>query len=79
MSFLEIGGEKKYLFGRDGAKKLAEKLGINFLGDLPLRQEISDSTEIRLPFMAQNPNSEIAVLFRRVSELVSNYASTGSA
>lgn len=47
MAYLEISGEKKYIFGKDGAKKLAEKMGINFLGELPILQEISDATEVR--------------------------------
>lgn len=45
MAYLEVNGEKKYIFGRDGAKKLAEKSGVKFLGELPLLQEISDATE----------------------------------
>lgn len=36
MSYLESGGEKKYLFGKDGAKKLAEKRGIKFLADVAM-------------------------------------------
>jgi ATP-binding protein involved in chromosome partitioning len=36
MSYLEINGEKKYLFGQDGAKDLAQKRGIKFLADVPL-------------------------------------------
>ncbi len=45
MAYLEINDEKKYLFGQDGAKKLAEKMGIKFLGDVPLMEEISDAAE----------------------------------
>ncbi len=52
MSYFEINGEKKYIFGKDGAKKLAEKSGIKFLGELPIMQEISDAAE----------NRELAVL-----------------
>lgn len=43
MSYLEVAGEKKYIFGKDGAKKLAEKTGIEFFGEVPLIQEVSDS------------------------------------
>ncbi|MBM3579412.1 MAG: Mrp/NBP35 family ATP-binding protein [Alphaproteobacteria bacterium] len=43
MSYLEIAGEKKYLFGRDGAKNLAEKMGIKFLGDVPFIQDLPES------------------------------------
>lgn len=36
MSYLEINGEKKYLFGKDGAKDLAVKRGIKLLADVPI-------------------------------------------
>lgn len=36
MSYLELSGERKYLFGKDGAKDLAQKRGIKFLADVPM-------------------------------------------
>ncbi len=67
MSYLEIAGQKKYLFGKDGAKKLAEKSGVKFLGELPILPEISDSSEERTPFVVKNPNSQIATFFKSLS------------
>ena len=61
MSYLEIGTEKKYLFGKDGAKKLAEKMGIKFLGEVPILQEISDSTEERTPIVVLDKKLKIAL------------------
>ncbi|MDX2083289.1 MAG: Mrp/NBP35 family ATP-binding protein [Rickettsiales bacterium] len=70
MSYLEIisekNSEKKYLFGFDGAKKLAEKSAIKFLGELPIMQEISDSGEKRIPITEQNPNSSAAIIFKKI-------------
>ncbi len=54
MSYFEINGEKKFIFGCDGAKNLAEKLKIKFLGDLPIIQEVSDSAEKRIPVVLSN-------------------------
>jgi len=48
MSYLEISGEKKYLFGKDGAKDLAKKMGIKFLADVPLIEEIAEVGSIDL-------------------------------
>ncbi len=70
MSYLEVGGEKKYIFGKDGAKNLAEKSGIRFLGEVPIMQEIADSTESRVPIAEANSDSESAVIFRGVAELL---------
>lgn len=68
MSFLEINGEKKYLFGKDGAKNLAEKMALKFLGEVPILQEISDSSEERICFVEKNPDSEISKLFKKISQ-----------
>ena len=44
MSYLKDGGsdEKIYIFGKDGAKKLALEQNINFLGEIPIISGISD-------------------------------------
>lgn len=68
MSYLEIGGEKKYLFGRDGAKKLAAENNIKFLGEVPILQEISDAVEEGSCFVEKNSNLEVASLFRKICE-----------
>ena len=47
MSYLEIGGEKRYIFGKDGLKKLAEKTGIKLLAEIPLIEDISICSENR--------------------------------
>ena len=47
MSYLQIGSEKKYIFGKDGAKDLAKKMQIDFLGEIPILEEISDFNDDR--------------------------------
>lgn len=69
MSYLEVGGEKKYLFGQDGAKKLAEKMKIKFLGELPILQEISDASEKRE--MAVLKDRNLAEAFKKISSQIS--------
>ncbi len=64
MSYLEVSGEKKYLFGKDGAKKLAENSNVKFLGELPIMQEISDSTEARK--IAVIDNKKISEIFAEI-------------
>lgn len=66
MSYLEIGGEKKFIFGKDGAKKLAEEMKIKFLADLPLIEEIAESAELRKPVVISNP--EIAKIFSAIAK-----------
>lgn len=68
MSYLEVAGEKKYLFGKDGAKKLAEKRGIRFLGEVAIEQEIADSAEERVPVVLKNAG--IAKVFESIVEKI---------
>jgi ATP-binding protein involved in chromosome partitioning len=68
MAYLESGGEKKYIFGRDGAKKLAAEMKIRFLGDIPLIEEISSlSDEKKLAVMK---NKEVAQIFQKICQEV---------
>jgi ATP-binding protein involved in chromosome partitioning len=45
----ELPGNKYYLFGKDGGKKLAEMYKVPFLGQIPLVQSISDSGDQGVP------------------------------
>jgi ATP-binding protein involved in chromosome partitioning len=46
------GGERYYIFGKDGGKKLAEEYDIPFLGQIPLIQNIREGGDIGIPVMA---------------------------
>ena len=70
MSYLLQNGEKTYIFGRDKAKEMAQEMQINFLGDIPIKQEISDASESKIPFVISNPNSQEALLYGRISEKI---------
>ena len=39
----ELPENKYYIFGKEGCKKLAEKMGINLLGQIPIVQGIRES------------------------------------
>jgi ATP-binding protein involved in chromosome partitioning len=45
----ELPSNKYYLFGKDGGKKLAEKMNVPLLGQIPLVQSICDSSDSGLP------------------------------
>jgi ATP-binding protein involved in chromosome partitioning len=70
MAYLKINGQKQYLFGQDGAKKLARKLAINFLGEIAIDQEISSSTETRTPICTTNTNPNITLNFGQIAEKI---------
>lgn len=70
MSFLENKGEKQYIFGNDGAKKMAQSQDIDFLGDLPIDISISQSTEIGSPFILNQDNNNINNYFNKITEKI---------
>ncbi len=49
----ELPDNKYYIFGKEGAKNLAEDLGVRFLGDLPLVQSIREAGDIGRPAALQ--------------------------
>lgn len=49
----ELPENKYYIFGRDGAKYLAEDVGVSFLGDLPLMQSLRESGDVGRPAVLQ--------------------------
>jgi len=49
----ELPDNKYYIFGKEGAKHLAEDLGVPFLGELPLIQSIREAGDIGRPAALQ--------------------------
>ena len=66
MSYLEINGEKNFIFGKDGAKKLAGEMKIKFLGEIPLIQKISDLSDEKKIAVLSDP--KISEIFKNISQ-----------
>ncbi|WP_158839486.1 Mrp/NBP35 family ATP-binding protein [Polaribacter sp. L3A8] len=50
----ELPDNKYYIFGKDGAKNLAEDIETKFLGEIPLVQSIRESGDVGHPVALQN-------------------------
>jgi len=50
----ELPGNKYYIFGKDGAKNLAQDIDTQFLGEIPLVQSIRESGDVGHPVALQN-------------------------
>ena len=74
-------GHESHIFSRGGARREAEVLGMEFLGELPLDMEIRETSDGGRPIVVSKPDSPHAAAYvaiaRRVWEKVS--ASLGSA
>ncbi len=66
----ELPDNKYYIFGKDGAKTLAEKLGVPLLGEIPLVQSICEAGDAGRPAVMQD-NTPQAKAFM---EMASNVA-----
>ncbi|HCX69572.1 Mrp/NBP35 family ATP-binding protein [Parvibaculum sp.] len=75
-------GEKSYIFGEGGARRMAEKLGCDFLGEVPLRMTIREKSDSGEPVVATAPDSDEAKPFidiaRRVGEHLDRAAGGGA-
>ena len=65
----ELPDNKYYIFGRDGAKNLAEGMGVPFLGAIPLVQSVREAGDAGRPAVYQESTS-ISIAF---DELVTNF------
>jgi len=68
MSYYKLpGGNKEYIFGQGGGKKLADELGINFLGEIPLNTDIRIGGDEGKPVVLGHPDSEESVQFNNTA------------
>jgi ATP-binding protein involved in chromosome partitioning len=58
------------IFGHGGAQAEAAKLGVEFLGELPLKLAIRELADAGTPFVAARPESEEAATYRRIAARV---------
>lgn len=69
MAYLQDeNGNKNYLFGKDSVKKMANDLGLNFLGDIPIDAKINQSNDDRDPISHSDPSSQISFRFGEIAE-----------
>ena len=74
-------GERSDIFGHGGAKKEADKLGMPFLGEVPLQMAIRETSDDGTPIVASQPDSDQAQRYLAIADnlLISLEASKQSA
>jgi ATP-binding protein involved in chromosome partitioning len=63
-------GERTEIFTHGGARKEAERLGVPFLGEVPLEVEIRETSDAGLPIVATRPDSPQAKIYRDIAARV---------
>lgn len=71
----ELPDNRYYIFGQDGAKNLAEDLGVPFLGEVPLEQQVREGGDYGIPVCESHPESKSAkaldVISKKMAQQVS--------
>jgi ATP-binding protein involved in chromosome partitioning len=60
-------GERSEIFGHGGARQEAEKLGVPFLGEVPLHLDIRTTSDSGHPIVVSQPDSPYAQIYRNIA------------
>jgi ATP-binding protein involved in chromosome partitioning len=60
-------GTRSDIFGHGGARHEAERLGVPFLGEVPLEMSIRETSDAGLPIVATQPDSPHAAAYRTIA------------
>jgi len=63
-------GHRTEVFGHGGARAEAERLGVEFLGEVPLHIAIRETSDSGHPIVVSDPDGEHAQAFRRIARRV---------
>ena len=61
-------GTTHNIFGHGGAKSEAEKIGVPFLGEIPLAMDIRERSDAGTPVSAEDPDSPHAQAYREIAK-----------
>ena len=60
-------GARSDIFGHGGARHEAERLGVPFLGEVPLHMTIREKSDAGLPVVATEPDGPHAKIYRDIA------------
>jgi ATP-binding protein involved in chromosome partitioning len=63
-------GTRSDIFGHGGARREAERLGVPFLGEVPLAMDIREKSDAGAPVVATEPDGPHAKIFREIAARV---------
>jgi len=72
-------GTRHDIFGHGGARQEAERLGVPFLGEVPLEMKIRETSDAGAPIVATQPDSPHAAAYRSIAAKVREQLGSGAA
>ena len=74
MSFFKGDDGKEYkIFGESGVEKTAKEFNKEFLGRIPIDQELRSSADKGIPLTYSDPNHEVSKLFKNIAEKIKQF------
>ena len=71
MSYFKGDDGKEYkIFGDSGVEKTAKEFDKEFLGRLPIHQDLRSSADKGDPLTHSNPNHDVSILFKSIAEKI---------
>lgn len=71
-------GQTSHIFGHGGARMEAERLGVPFLGEVPLTMSIRELSDAGRPVVAVDPNGPHAQIYKSMARQVADVLAGGS-
>jgi ATP-binding protein involved in chromosome partitioning len=63
-------GERTDVFGHGGAPEMADEMGIDFLGEIPLHSDVRAAADIGIPIVEAAPESAVAKAFGEIAQKI---------
>jgi len=63
----DLPDRRYHIFGKDGGKRVADELGVDFLGEVPIDPRVVEGGDRGKPIVVYAPESEAAQAFRRLA------------
>ncbi len=71
MAYFECpDGSRHYIFGKGAGKRIAEEMGVPFLGEIPIDPRISKANDEGKPFFIEYPDSPAAKAFLEIAQRI---------
>ena len=69
-SFTSNDGVEHFIFGKDGAKNIADKFNIELLGQIPIKIDLRKGSDEGLPFVEFNTENKVSNIFKNICEKI---------
>ena len=63
-------GVEHFIFGKDGAKNIADKFNIELLGQIPINIDLRKGSDEGLPFVEFNTENKVSNILKNISEKI---------